>query len=131
MSLRSRILVGCTLLVVASCYCIMSLVMNDVRPRYLESVEESMVDTAELAAAMVSALINGDGMPVETVSAAMRELALRRFDARIFNAEKKHVSLQVYITDKQGILVYDSTGKFTPGADFSQWRDVYLTLRRR
>lgn len=130
MSLRTRILLGCTLLVAVSCYCIMSLIMNDVRPRYLESVEESMVDTVELLAALLAELVDKDGeLPRETVDGAMRALSQRRFSARIFRAEKKRVDLQVYVTDNKGILLYDSTGKFSPGVDFSQWRDVYLTLR--
>lgn len=130
MSLRTRILLGCTLLVVLSFYGIMSLIMKDIRPRYLESVEESMVDTVELLAAMLSEQISANGtLPLESLDAAMRALSRRSFSARIFNAEKNRVDLHVYITDANGILLYDSTGKTLPGADFSRWRDVYLTLR--
>ena len=36
--------------------------------------------------------------------------------------------MQVYITNKDGIVIYDSTGKLK-GKDYSQWRDVFLTLK--
>lgn len=61
----------------------------------------------------------------------MDTLAERSFSARIYSLTKREVSLRVYITDDKGILLYDSSGKDSPGADYSQWRDVYLTLRGR
>jgi hypothetical protein len=41
---------------------------------------------------------------------------------------KARVELRVYVADRQGSVVYDSTGQ-SLGKDFSQWRDVRLTLQ--
>ncbi|MBW3566934.1 MAG: two-component system sensor histidine kinase CreC [Proteobacteria bacterium] len=37
-------------------------------------------------------------------------------------------NLRVYVTDREGTVVYDSNGADV-GADYSRWNDVYLTLR--
>ena len=54
MSLRLRIILVYVLLMVASFSCVIWLILNDVRPRYLEAVEESTVDIAELLAASLA-----------------------------------------------------------------------------
>ena len=128
-TLRSRIVLMYVLLVAASFSCVIYLIMNDVRPRYLEAVEETMVDVAELFAASLSQHITADGLHVDAVAATMTALAQRRFSANIYNITKHSVALRVYITDHRGLVLYDSSGEAKPGTDFSRWRDVALTLR--
>jgi two-component system sensor histidine kinase CreC len=130
-SLRLRVILTFTLVMAASFSGIIWLIINDVRPRYLEAVEESAVDTAELVAAVLSGQISGGRLPVESLGATMAAVRERRFEARIYDLVKRDVSLRIYVTDKNGILVYDSTGTTRPGEDYSRWRDVYLTLRGR
>ncbi len=129
MSLRLRIIIIYALLVLASFSLVIRLIISDVRPRYLEAVEESMVDTAEVIAAFLSEQITENGLRTDTISASMAEVEQRRFTARIYGLTKRKVSLRIYVTDNKGKLVYDSTGRDKPGADYSQWRDVLLTLR--
>lgn len=52
----------------------------------------------------------------------------KTFSTQIFNLEKTHVDMNVYITDTNGIVQYDSTGR-SVDKDFSKWRDVARTLR--
>ncbi|MDR2055945.1 MAG: two-component system sensor histidine kinase CreC [Desulfovibrio sp.] len=129
MTLRLRIILTFALLMALAFSGIIWLIINDVRPRYLEAVEESTVDTAEIIAAMLSRQITEDRLPVETISATMEAVRRRTFAARIYNIVKRNVSLRIYVTDARGILLYDSTGMAKPGEDYSLWRDVYLTLR--
>ncbi|MCL2102492.1 MAG: two-component system sensor histidine kinase CreC [Syntrophorhabdaceae bacterium] len=105
------------------------LIISDVRPRYLEAVEESTVETAELMAAVISGQITDDLIPVDKISATMESVGKRQFSARIYNIVKRNVSLRVYVTDAKGILLYDSTGSSSPGENFSRWNDVHLTLK--
>jgi two-component system sensor histidine kinase CreC len=128
-SLRLRIILTFTLLMAAAFSGIIWLIINDVRPRYLEAVEESTVDTAEIIAAMLSGQIVDGRLAVGTIRATMEAAGPREFSARIYNIIKRDVSLRIYVTDANGVLLYDSTGRSLPGEDFSQWRDVYLTLR--
>lgn len=129
MSLRVRIILVYVLLMAASFSCVIWMILKDVRPRYLEAVEESTVDIAELLAASLAQQISGNTLRLEAVDAMMAALAERSFSARIYSLTKREVSLRIYITDNKGILLYDSSGRDRPGADYSQWRDVYLTLK--
>lgn len=132
MSLRLRIVFTFALLMSVAFSGIIWLIIHDVRPRYLEAVEESTVDTAELMAAMLSEQMTEGYVSAESIGtamAAMDTVAERTLTAQIYNIVKRDVSLQMYITDQHGILMYDSTKRAAPGADFSQWRDVFLTLR--
>lgn len=130
MSLRLRIILVYALLVAASFSGVIWLIINDVRPRYLEAVEESVVDTAEVIAAFLSAQITEEGgLYTATIKASMDAVRDRRFEARIYNIIKRHVALRIYVTDKNGVLLYDSTGTSPPGTDYAEWRDVYWTLK--
>ncbi len=131
MSLRIRIILTYVLLTAASFSCIIWLILNDVRPRYLEALEEPTVDIAELLAASLSQQMRGGTLNLENIGAAMTALSKREFSAKIYNITKRNVTLRVYVTDAKGILLYDSTGQYEPGIDFSRWRDVYLTLHGR
>ena len=129
MNLRLRIILTFTLLMVAAFSAIIWLIINDVRPRYLEAVEESTVETAEIIAAMLSEQAYEGQLSVDGIRATMNAVGERAFSARIYTIVKRNVSLRVYVTDAGGKLLYDSTGMAAPGEDFSQWRDVFLTLK--
>ena len=129
MSLRLRIILVYAVLVVASFSGVIWLIISDVRPRYLEAVEDSTVDTAELLAVLISQQITEGAIPLDAIASSMQALRERRFTARIFGITKQRVDLNVSITDRNGILLYDSRNLFPPGTDFSRWNDVYLTLR--
>lgn len=129
MSLRLRIILIYVLLVVASFSCVIYLILSDVRTRYLEAVEESMVETSELMSAMLAQQALPHALQLDKIHAAMAAVAQRTFSAQIYDLSKRQVDLRIYVTDAKGILLYDSAGETRPGADFSQWRDVYLTLR--
>ena len=129
MSLRARIIVAYGALVAAALFFAMHLIMSDIRPRYLEAVEEAAVDTAELLAALLAGSAGENGLETEALAGAMRALADRRFAAPIYNVVKRDVRLRVYVTDAQGALLYDSSGEAAPGTDYSRWNDVHRTLR--
>lgn len=129
MSLRLRIVLTYVLLVALSFSCVIYLIIRDVRPRYLEAVEDSVVDTAEFVAALLSQQVRGGELHIESLEETMSALAQRRFQARIYNIVKREVALDIYITDARGLLLYDSSGRYLPGADFSRWNDVVRTLR--
>lgn len=129
MSLRNRLLFTYVLLVAASFLCIIYLILHDVRPRYLEAVEDATVDIAELLAASLSQQAAQGTLDLTALDGTLATLAKRSISAKIYALTKRHVDLRVYVTDNKGMLLYDSTGAAAPGTDFSQWRDVYLTLR--
>tara|TARA_B100001939_G_scaffold336008_1_gene338640 strand:+ start:26417 stop:27862 length:1446 start_codon:yes stop_codon:yes gene_type:complete len=64
----------------------------------------------------------------ESLALVMKKAESRQFEARIYDIVKTKMNLYVYVTDHQGIVLYDSSGLRT-GEDLSRMNDVYLTLR--
>lgn len=129
MTLRMRIIFAYVFLMAGSFLCFIYLIMVDVRPRYLEAVEETTVDMAEFLAALLSQQSTEGTVRMDGIDAAMTALADRKLSAQIYNFHKQRVTLRVYITDAKGILLYDSTRETPQGTDFSNWRDIHLTLK--
>ncbi len=93
-----------------------------------QAAEEVMIDSSNLLAQMATQSIEDDQINVEKIHRLISSYLNRELDASIYSVVKKNPNLQVYITNKDGIVIYDSTGKLK-GKDYSQWRDVYLTLK--
>jgi two-component system sensor histidine kinase CreC len=124
MSLRLRLLLLLLAIYCAGGYYLTQQALQQVRPRYLESIEESLVDVSVLLAAMLEPV--GEGGLREAFARAQA----REFEARIFSLKKTTINLRVYVTDAAGQVVFDSTGR-DEGKDYSRWNDVRLTLLGR
>jgi two-component system sensor histidine kinase CreC len=129
MSLRLRLL-----LLLLGIYCAGGLfltrrTLEQVRPRYLESMEESLVDTSVLLASALEAQpqVAGTGAG-DFLRRTFAEARKHAFDAQIFTLRKTEVDMRVYVTDAAGLVVFDSAGR-DEGRDFSLWNDVLRTLR--
>lgn len=95
-----------------------------------QAAEEIMVDSANLLAEMISYDIVDEQINVTKLSGMINLYATREVNAQIYDSYKKNPDMQVYVTDKKGIVLYDSTGRST-GEDFSKRRDVRYTLSGR
>jgi two-component system sensor histidine kinase CreC len=128
MRLRTRLLITFCLFFIPAVYYLTAEFQNNLKYRYLEGVEESLVDQARILAGMVAA-------KMETREFSATELALifdgvyhQSFNAMVYDLSKTGVDTRVYITDQQGILIFDSMERDPVGTDYSRWRDVFLTL---
>lgn len=128
MSLRVRLLLVLLAIYCVGGYFIARWTLDQVRPRYLESMEETLVDTSVLLAAHLEAQGTAAGPDVTTLRSAFAGAQRREFEARIFSLRKTGIDLRVYVTDAAGRVLFDSTGR-QEGADFSRWNDVHRTLR--
>jgi two-component system sensor histidine kinase CreC len=63
----------------------------------------------------------------EELERTLQQLVTRPLSARIFNVEKTKVDLHVYVTDANGIVLFDSANRDV-GSDYRSWRDVARTL---
>jgi len=68
-----------------------------------------------------------DLIDTEEIAQLFKKSYQRRIRAQIYSLYKDSIDLEMYITNRQGIVVYDSTGR-NIGEDYSDWRDVKLTL---
>jgi two-component system sensor histidine kinase CreC len=128
MSVRLRLLVLLLVIYCSGGYYLTRRALEQVRPRYLESMEESLVDiSVVLGALLENELANGTDGPA-LLRRAFATAQGKEFEARIFTLRKTAIDLRVYVTDDKGTVLFDSTGK-DEGRDYSRWNDVHRTLR--
>ena len=127
--LRTRLFLAIMVLVCFGFFLLVEWLLEDLRPRYLETMEESMVDTATILASMLSHQIQGDLSRIQDFRTAFNEARKRTFSAHIYHLTKTHLDMRVYVTDQHGIVVFDSDRGRDEGKDYSRWNDVVKTLR--
>lgn len=128
MTKRNRIFIGILLIYAAGIAFMLYRIMDDIDPRYRESAEESLVETSQLLASLAEQEVRAGTINTARLEPLFKALYARRFQAQIYSLAKNRVEMRAYITDRSGRVLFDSLGK-SAGADFSQWRDVILTLR--
>jgi len=127
MSTRSRIFAGIFFVYLAAIGFLLYRVTADLDPRYRESAEESLVDTAHLLATLLERRTYNGVIPTDELERTLENLNRRPVYARIFDIEKTRIDLHVYVTDRDGTVLYDSQGQDV-GANYLTWRDVSRTL---
>ncbi|MGL1937088.1 MAG: two-component system sensor histidine kinase CreC [Fibrobacterales bacterium] len=126
MTLRLRALLSLLLLVAGGLYIVYDILQNEISPRYREAIEESLIDESQV----ISRLINTpEGIDTSQVRRAFEGMDNQSIEANIYGVSKTSVDLRVYVTDAQGSVLFHSFKPELKGSDFSQWRDVHLTLR--
>ncbi|MCW7491929.1 two-component system sensor histidine kinase CreC [Leptospira sp. 2 VSF19] len=106
------------------------------RPRYMETVEESLNDTAHILSAIVEEQLIQNPQAYSKFKVTLHSIFFpvfkntqkRSFNAKIYSLIKTNTDIQVYITDEKGIVILDSE-VYREGLDYSKFNDVYLTLQ--
>lgn len=127
MSRRNRIFVGVVVVFAIGVAFVLLRIIADLDPRYRESAEESMIDTAHAIASIVALEVEDGVIHPDRLRLGLRGLYKRNFEAEIFGVRKTHVDLRILIANRAGTVIYDSFDR-DEGADYSNWRDVKLTL---
>lgn len=139
MKTTTRFIVLFLVFLSAVSYYLIEQLVTTIGPGYARALEETVNDTAQILAAELqefSRLRNSRhgqkqknyDIDVSLLRNTMQEVYKRVLNARIYELVKENVNTRVYVTDKHGMVLYDSRGK-DEGKDFSLWNDVYLTLR--
>ncbi|MBU3947154.1 MAG: two-component system sensor histidine kinase CreC [Proteobacteria bacterium] len=119
----------CSLLIFVVCfYPPINWILDNLRIRYLEGVEDPLVDQANILASIVGQEMESGTFNSEIYDNAFKKVYARNFSARIYNLLKKEVDIRVYITDNTGKVIFNSFFSDELGKDYSNWRDVYKTL---
>jgi len=127
-SRRTIVFIGILLAYALGVGLLMYRLLADIDPRYRESAEESLVETAHLLAATVEQHTSEGRVDAEQLRPVFRSLYARSFSASIFGFEKTGVEMQALVIGRDGIVLFDSLGQ-REGEDFSQWRDVRAALQ--
>ena len=106
-------------------------IWTTLRSRYLESVEEPLVDSANLLASLVEQEMARPGFTLADLEAPLARAHSRVLKARIYDLQKSSVDLQLYITDAKGKVVLDTRPQKSVGQDYSRYHDVKHTLEGR
>jgi two-component system, OmpR family, sensor histidine kinase CreC len=137
MTKRNRVFAAVLLAYAIGVGWLMQRLLADIDPRYRESAEESLVETAHLMAAQIEQRwVERAATPAEPVidvavlEPLFRDLYSRELNANIFGFEKTRFELRMTVVDAKGLVVFDSLAR-EAGADHSQWRDVKLALEGR
>jgi len=108
MKLGARIFL-CYLFIFSICfYYPVDWMLTNLRTRYLEGVEDPLVDQANILAALVETEFAKDTFSPEQLDNVFQRVYLRRLDTRIYDLEKGGVDQWIYITDRNGRVIFDS-----------------------
>jgi len=124
---RTRILLGIVVVYIGAVVFLLYRISLDIDPRYRESAEESLVDTAHVLATLLERQAYSGVIQIDELERTLQHVAKRPLKAKIFAIEKTAVVLHVYVTDASGVVLYDSAGRDI-GRDYSSWIDVRRTL---
>lgn len=105
--------------------------LDDLEFQTFQASEEAMVDAAHIFAAAAEAQLAEPALSPELISGfekTFNNARERRFLAKIFVKEKTSVSIDCYLTDADGMVVFDSRQERV-GQDFSAYHDVSKTKR--
>ncbi len=127
-----RFFVGYVVVAAVAVLLAMRLFTDQFVPGVRQSVEETLVQTANLLAEMAGREMSGERgyKSTQAIETVFKGYVARRFQARIYGVLKNDPDLRVYVTDQTGRVVFDSQGRDL-GADYSQWLDVSRTLKGR
>lgn len=132
MTLRTRIFLVYLLLIGGGYIYLFTSILGAIRPRYLESMEATLIDTAAYLAAVAETHVAPDGeLRVAPLRHAFDAAVRRPLDAQVYTFHKTAVDLRVYLTDAAGLVRYDSDAGRDEGRDYSRWNDVRRTLDGR
>ncbi len=117
------------LVIAAGFYLLVSKQLEEVEPQLFQATEEAMVDTANVLALFAERSFGDDGFQSNEFREVLDAASTRELNAKIFHHTKTNVGVNVYVTDEKGIVLFDSGNPKNKGSDYSEYRDVYLTLR--
>ncbi|CCN80571.1 Sensor protein creC [Vibrio nigripulchritudo SFn27] len=115
-------------LVGMTAYIVSQTVIQELKPTVRQATEETLVDMANLLAVLAEEDVANGEMTESRFARLLAAYGKREPEARIWEIGKKVINHRIYITDRNGIVIADSWQQDV-GADYSQWNDVYLTLR--
>jgi len=128
MSLNLRIFLAYFFIVGVATSLLMNVFLSELKPGVRQSTEDALVDMSNLLAEIVAQDFIANQINRQNFSSSMNRFLERSYRAKIASVDKPASSIRVYITDAKGMVQCDSD-KIAVGQDYSQWNDVYLTLR--
>ncbi|MFM2328729.1 MAG: hypothetical protein RLZZ494_832 [Pseudomonadota bacterium] len=132
MKLGWRLLLAFALVIGAAAFAVARVFVAGITPNVREVMEDGLVDTAhllaEVATSDLAAMPAGGTLDGSALAHSIQAYRARSVNAPIWGVAKQSLDLRVYVTDRQGRVVFDSAEPSAVGQDYSRWRDVARTL---
>ena len=138
MSTRRRIFFGIIATIVAGIWYLLYSIITDLEPRYRAAVEESMIDSANIVAALIAAdmrdIKSTDSEPSESefdiskLEITAANLATVQPLAKIYEITKVKIDMRLMVTDATGLVRFDSSGRLL-GNSIAAYNDFIRTMR--
>ena len=107
-------------------YALMRTIGEDIERQYSQASEEPLVDFAHLFASLIERDVEDGKIDVRRFRESFTNAYRREFTARIYQLEKNEIQTQVYVTNQEGIVIFDSEDGMREGRDYSEFNDVFL-----
>ncbi|PKO47709.1 MAG: two-component system sensor histidine kinase CreC [Betaproteobacteria bacterium HGW-Betaproteobacteria-22] len=128
LNISLKIFLGYFALVGLAAWFVLTIFVDEVKPGVRQAMEDTLVDTASLLAELAAADVKSGNIQNGSFASSLARYQANANKANIWGIQKQSADYRVYITDAHGIVIFDSA-KLALGQDYSQWNDVYLTLR--
>ncbi|SLJ85098.1 two-component system, OmpR family, sensor histidine kinase CreC [Psychrobacter sp. DAB_AL43B] len=137
LSIFFRIWLAVALVLIICGIVVFTQLFSYVKPTVQQVIEDTLLDTSKLLAASLQQPLQSkelyDANYQNQLDTAFIDTLANNNVTRpdIKYDEKTYSSFRVYVTDKQGMVIYDSfrAPNNAEGQDYSRWNDVYLTLK--
>ncbi|MGB7816774.1 MAG: two-component system sensor histidine kinase CreC [Methylotenera sp.] len=128
MKISLKIFLGYFLLVGLAAWFVLYVFMDEVKPGVRQAMEDALVDTANVLAELATNDVIAGNIQTGSFALGLAQYQARATKANIWGVKKQTADYHVYITDANGIVIFDSAN-IALGQDYSKWNDVYLTLQ--
>lgn len=129
MKFRFRILLSVFALLICFYLFYSTWMIGQMTPRYLEITEDNMIESSVSFAEMVGRNSTDAGIDLDFLNKNFNNLKNKNLSAKIYEVEKTKLSFGIYVTDDKGLVIYDSIDSSRVGKNYSQWNDVFLSLK--
>ena len=132
LTIKQRIILTFGVISALAIYLFTDSLNSDSRRHYLEASEELMYDQVFTLRSLIYVSRNEDDpMAIQKISQVFEQHSLtpdQTPKAQIYAIEKWGSDTQVYLTDKDGMILYHSGSAKEKGESYNHWRNVTLAL---
>ncbi|RWS47740.1 two-component system sensor histidine kinase CreC, partial [Arcobacter venerupis] len=128
MRLGLQLLCGLLLIFALAAWFVLEIFVEEIKPGVRSATEDTLVDMTQLLAPLALDDLQEGNMMNGRLASAFARLNQNPINAMIDGHLKQQAEYRIYVTDRQGMVIYDSDGT-DQGKDYSRWNDVYRTLR--
>ena len=133
MKISLKIFLGYFALVGLAAWFVLTIFVDEVKPGVRQAMEDTLVDTANVLAEFAANDVKTGNIQTGAFAQSLTQYKARATNAsasfaNISGIKKQAADYRVYITDVNGVVIFDSSN-LALGQDYSRWNDVYLTLR--